>query len=243
MKRSITLDASSLTEDLWHDGNLARLYLYLLSKTDGCVSFRSISRDIGLTLQAVRTGIEKLMRNGHITQVATQKTTQVATQIRLCGIDSKCRSATQVATQKTTQAKSEAKDGFERFREYFNNAVYGTSIPQITKLTDARKNALRSIFREYEKETVETVIQKTLASDFLCREWGKVSFDWIFKKANFIKILEGNYDNGTAKSPAGDYASRKAQRDRGLSLATEIVSRSENLLGLYNGQGPDSHDS
>lgn len=36
-------------------------------------------------------------------------------------------------------------------------------------------------------------------------------------------------------------ASRKAQRDRGLSLATEIVARSENLLNLYNGGGTDPH--
>lgn len=35
-------------------------------------------------------------------------------------------------------------------------------------------------------------------------------------------------------------ATRKEQRDRGLSLAREIVSRSENLLNLYNGVGSDT---
>lgn len=38
---------------------------------------------------------------------------------------------------------------------------------------------------------------------------------------------------------ADNAASRKAQRDRGLSLATEIVARSENLLSLFNGSGAD----
>lgn len=47
-------------------------------------------------------------------------------------------------------------------------------------------------------------------------------------------------NHGSKPTPATDSPlSRKAQRDRGLSLATEIVARSENLLGLYNGGRAD----
>ncbi len=204
----IKLPRAMLTDNLWRDGNLARLYLYLLAKTDEAVSFRGIANDTGLSVREVRTALSKLQKAGIVTQVATQSTTQVA-----------------------TQADATSKDGFERFREYFNTSVSGTSIPQISKLTDSRKNALRSIFKEYGKDAVEKVIQKTLASDFLSREWGKVSFDWIFKKSNFIKILEGNYDN----KPAGAATSAKESRDRLRCLATEIVSRSTNLINLFNG--------
>lgn len=204
----IKLPRAMLTDNLWRDGNLARLYLYLLAKTDEAVSFRGIANDTGLSVREVRTALSKLQKAGIVTQVATQSTTQVA-----------------------TQADATSKDGFERFREYFNTSVSGTSIPQISKLTDSRKNALRSIFKEYGKDAVEKVIQKTLASDFLSREWGKVSFDWIFKKSNFIKILEGNYDN----KPAGVATSAKESRDRLRCLATEIVSRSTNLINLFNG--------
>lgn len=45
-------------------------------------------------------------------------------------------------------------------------------------------------------------------------------------------------NNGTTNT-RDTAASRKAQRDRGLSLANEIVSRSDNLLRLYNGVGTD----
>ncbi len=231
----IKLPRAMLTDNLWRDGNLARLYLYLLAKTDEAVSFRGIANDTGLSVREVRTALSKLQKAGIVTQVATQSTTQVATQVTLCGIGNKAKPTTQVATQSTTQVATQAdatsKDGFERFREYFNTSVSGTSIPQISKLTDSRKNALRSIFKEYGKDAVEKVIQKTLASDFLSREWGKVSFDWIFKKSNFIKILEGNYDN----KPAGAATSAKESRDRLRCLATEIVSRSTNLINLFNG--------
>ena len=47
-------------------------------------------------------------------------------------------------------------------------------------------------------------------------------------------------DNGTTNTTRDTAVSRKAQRDRGLSLANEIVSRSENLLSLYNGCGTDA---
>jgi hypothetical protein len=36
-------------------------------------------------------------------------------------------------------------------------------------------------------------------SDFLTGRngsWGACCFDWIMKQENFVKILEGNYDNG-----------------------------------------------
>lgn len=235
MADNIKIQRSALREELWRDGNMARLYLYLLSKVDEPLSFREASKSTGLSLQQVRTAIGKLKSIDVITQIATQKTTQVATQISICGAVGNSKSSTQIATQKTAQVATQdtlvTKDGFERFRDYFNAAVSGTSIPQITKLTDARKNALRSTFREYGKDAVEMVIRKTLASDFLCREWGKVNFDWIFKKANFIKILEGNYDNGSKQSnhASGRYAAeRQANRqrvDNGLRAAMDVVAR------------------
>lgn len=40
-------------------------------------------------------------------------------------------------------------------------------------------------------------------------------------------------------APRDTPASRKERRDRGLSLANQIVSGSENLLSLYNGSGED----
>lgn len=192
MSDCIRLPRSALTEELWRNGNMARLYLFLLSASNESggaeVSLREIERQTNLTLKEIRVGLDKLER--------AQKTARKR-------------------AQKTAQITAQPQDGFERFRDYFNTAVADTSIPQITKLTDTRKNALRLIFKEYDRNIVEHVIQKVLASDFLSRDWGKVSFDWIFKKANFIKILEGNYDNKTRQAPTTDKHSARRGTDVG----------------------------
>lgn len=215
MSDCIRLPRTALSDEMWRDKDLWQLYGYLLSRADENgvveVSLRCMAKETGQSLQTVRTNLKKLVS----TQRLTQKATQQLTQITLCDIGNKTIRATQRLTQRPTQLPTHPQDGFERFKDYFNTAVADTSIPQITKLTDSRKTALRSIFKEYGKETVETVIKKTIASDFLSKDWGKVSFDWIFKKANFIKILEGNYDNRTDNRQTTDKYSARRGTDIG----------------------------
>ena len=204
----ICLPRSALSDELWRNKDYGCLLWFLLSRANeqGIATFTAadIELRLGISRQRLRTMLGKIQKSGLATNkqpTSNQQATNITFDFQRI-VNNKQPTTNQLPTnyQPTKPTKTPAKtaqshDGFERFREWFNNAVTGTSIPQITKLTDARKNALRSIFKEYGKETVEAVIQKVIASDFLTRGWGKVSFDWIFKKANFIKILEGNYDN------------------------------------------------
>lgn len=86
---------------------------------------------------------------------------------------------------------------YEALMKYFNETFKG-KLPSITQITDKRKAAIKARIGEYGKEAVQEVFKKTLESDFLIgnndRNW-RCDFDWIFKAANFIKILEGNYEN------------------------------------------------
>lgn len=74
------------------------------------------------------------------------------------------------------------------------------AFPRVTKLTDARKKAMRSRFIEAEEPKLEwfrNLFKKAQASDLLAgrkKEW-RASFDWILNSANAVKILEGNYEN------------------------------------------------
>lgn len=79
-------------------------------------------------------------------------------------------------------------------------------LPTVTKATDTRKIAIKGRVSEYGLSGVGDVYQKVAASRFLTGEnnqgW-KADFDWIMKPQNFIKILEGKYQNnehGTSKS-------------------------------------------
>jgi len=71
-------------------------------------------------------------------------------------------------------------------------------IPKIKSLTDTRKKALRSRVQEHGIEIVKDVIAYVCQNPFMNGEnesgW-KASFDWVMKKQNFQKIIEGNYES------------------------------------------------
>jgi hypothetical protein len=72
------------------------------------------------------------------------------------------------------------------------------SLPRITKLTDQRRSHLRARISEHGEETVRNVFRIAGQSKFLSGDnqnrW-QASFDWIIAPTNFMKILEGNYNN------------------------------------------------
>lgn len=77
----------------------------------------------------------------------------------------------------------------------FFNANRGL-LPEVKKLSDARKKRVLILEKQYGKESIQVAIEKTRDSAFLQgsnKENWIASFDWIFKPANFLKILEDNY--------------------------------------------------
>ncbi len=72
------------------------------------------------------------------------------------------------------------------------------SFPRLTKLSDARKKAIRARLRTYTVDDFKLMFEKAQASSFLKgknnRNWS-ATFDWMIKDANMSKILDGNYDD------------------------------------------------
>ena len=80
--------------------------------------------------------------------------------------------------------------------EYYN--LHRGNMPQAIKTTEQRKSAINKRIREYSLEEVYTVIDKAQASKFLQGENGntwQANLDWLMKSSQFVKVLEGNYDN------------------------------------------------
>lgn len=220
----IRLPRSALSDELWRNKDYGCLLWFLLSRANeqGVATFTAadIELRLGISRQRLRTMLGKMQKNGLATSIQptnNQQATNITFDFQCVTTIEQPASNQQPTNKQPTKItkKTTPQDGFERFREWFNDATSRTDIPRLIKLTDARKSALRSIFKEYDKKTVETVIQKVIDSDFLAREWGKVSFDWIFKKANFIKILEGNYDNRTTNKQTTDKYSARRGADVG----------------------------
>lgn len=89
-----------------------------------------------------------------------------------------------------------AKISFDSFKETFHELC--PSLPKIKELTDQRKSHLRARISDHGEETVREVFRIAGQSKFLNGDnqnrW-QASFDWILAPTNFMKILEGNYNN------------------------------------------------
>lgn len=82
-------------------------------------------------------------------------------------------------------------------QELYNSICIG--FPQCSKLSDARKKAIKARFSSgYTVEDFEELFRKAAASHFLrgqnARNW-RADFDWLIKDANMAKVLSGNFDD------------------------------------------------
>jgi uncharacterized protein YdaU (DUF1376 family) len=79
-----------------------------------------------------------------------------------------------------------------------NYHLYCDKLSKVIKLSDQRKKHIAGRFKDFDFDTITIVLQKVGKSDFLNgmndRLW-KADIDWIFNPTNFIKIMEGKYDN------------------------------------------------
>lgn len=128
------------------------------------------------------------------------------------------------------------------------NTKLSMHLPKVTlPMTEGRKSAVRCRIKEHGKDGVKEMMHIVLNCPHLLgdndRGW-KASFDWLFKSANFTKVIEGNYlkneRNGntpavsnsqdpTVRNVAGrnDAQGRRTSVDNVKDLAAAILSGHE----------------
>lgn len=75
------------------------------------------------------------------------------------------------------------------------------SLSKVTVLSTSREKAITARLKEFTVEQFTTVFKKAEASKFLTGRNGKAwraNFDWLINASNFVKVLDGNYDDRTA---------------------------------------------
>lgn len=84
----------------------------------------------------------------------------------------------------------------EHIVQEWNKMAERLGKPKVRDLTAERRQALKARIGQYDLEDFLTVFERIEHSPFLRGDtgWNRCTFDWIFKKANFQKTLEGNYD-------------------------------------------------
>ena len=79
---------------------------------------------------------------------------------------------------------------------------------KIQKITDLRKKHLQTRIKENGIDAVIGMIKRASISDFLCgvndRHW-RADFDWLMNPNNYVKVIEGKFDNKNNKSAKISY--------------------------------------
>lgn len=96
---------------------------------------------------------------------------------------------------------------YQEIVDIFNKKL--KRLPAVKMITEKRRSLIKSIWKlneEYQSlYFYEHFFEKITKYNFLFGEnnknW-KASFDWIFNKNNFVKIIEGNYERKNEMNPA-----------------------------------------
>lgn len=164
---------------------------------------------------------ELLQKSGHTEGTNTKKEEREYIDISLHQKKENTPNGVSKKAKLSSPSPSEKID-YSGLMEYYNT-TFKDRLQQIRSMTDVRKKAVKARIAQYGKESVRSVFNLILQSPFLLgandRNW-KCDFDWIFKQANFTKILEGNY-NGTRLSK-NQQDSEQRKRDSVLAVATTV---------------------
>lgn len=77
------------------------------------------------------------------------------------------------------------------------------SLPKVVTISEKRRKQIKALLKKIRDRTeIEVVFRKAEESDFLSGrsgKWNGCNFDWLINYNNFLKVLEGTYDNKETK--------------------------------------------
>ena len=143
----------------------------------------------------------------------------------------------EVSTKEYTYVKNE----FSRVCEEIKNKwikiahEYKLSGTQL-KITEKRKRVINNLLKEYSLEEVIQSMEKIHTSSFLQgnnKTGWQIAFDWFINKSNFLKVLEGNYDDKeNSNNSEKEKKSKNYQEKDFVGVTNESIA---NLLGGLTG--------
>lgn len=118
---------------------------------------------------------------------------------------------------------------FEQIHEVWNSFAKQNGLSQLKALNKARQKKLLKRIQEKPFNFFE-ILELIKTSDFLLGKVDKwrVSFDWVIEnETNYLKILEGNYKNGTSKKSQPARVGDNEDRERNESFLAKLIGQDE----------------
>ena len=145
----------------------------------------------------------------------------------------------EVSTKEYIHVKNEFSQSCEKIKNQWIKIAYEFDLSgKQLKITDKRKGAINNLLKEYSLEEMLKAMRKIRTSNFLQgnnKTGWQISFDWFTNKSNFLKVLEGNYDdkenisNSKKEKKSSNY---QEQEKDFVGVTNESIA---NLLGGLTG--------
>ena len=149
----------------------------------------------------------------------------------------------EVSTKEYIHVKNEFSQACEDIKNKWIKIAqeYDLSGKQL-KIDDKRKKTINNLFKEYSVEELLQAIDKIHISKFMQgdnkNKW-QVTFDWLIKKANLLKVLEGNYDDKTSLEIKNNNISANQKFGTGTKTERPKVT-AEGLRKYFGGSRNDN---
>jgi hypothetical protein len=119
-----------------------------------------------------------------------------------------------INTISSTDVDTIAHYPYEEIVKLFNSIC--TSLPKVKQLSEGRKKKIKARWNDIkELNGFKQLFEKSQSSSFLTgvsTKW-KATFDWLIENdSNYVKVLEGNYDNDSPTTPTSPPKSEKSNR-------------------------------
>jgi len=143
----------------------------------------------------------------------------------------------EVSTKEYIHVKNEFSRVCEEIKSKWIKIAYEYKLSgKQLKITEKRKRVINNLLKEYSAEEVLQAMEKVHTSSFLQgnnKTGWQIAFDWFINKSNFLKVLEGNYDDKTSSEIKNNniYANQKT----GTSIKTERPKVTAEGLKKYFG--------
>ena len=87
---------------------------------------------------------------------------------------------------------------YKKVIDWYNNTVKPIGLPTIMNMNNKRITLFEKIITEYGRNSLIKAFEMVKRSSYLRGDTNrhiKMSFDWLFTEDNYVKVLEGKYDD------------------------------------------------